>query len=184
LLREPLGRLGLQVAGVQFADLERDERVLDPFEPIRMIVALIGTFQHLQDVARRRATPIYGLVLDLTEMAQSSLIHLPTEGSVALISQQVYLASARALLRHYFVGDDRVRSAEPTDLPRVRELVAACPIVVHTLAATEVVREHAPPSALTIELEYVPNPASLARLASLLSTEAMAACPPRVSASS
>ena len=51
------------------------------------------------------------------------------------------------------------------------ELLNRCPIVVHTLAAADAVREHAPPTAQTIELEYNPNPASLARPMRLLAAE-------------
>ncbi len=171
LLRKALGPLGLAVDGALFSDVERDECVLDALEPIRMIVALVGSYPHLREVAARRGVPIFGLVVELAETTQRALIDLPPEGDVALIGQQVYLPSARALLRQYFVRDDRVRTALPTNVPLVGRLVRACPIVVHTLAATDVVRRHAPPSARTIELEYRPNPASLARLTDLLATE-------------
>ncbi|MCC6180084.1 MAG: GntR family transcriptional regulator [Chloroflexi bacterium] len=177
LLREALDRLGVVVEGVTFADVERDERILDAFEPIQTIVALIGTFPHLQQVARRRDVPMYGLVLDLSEMTQRALIDLPPEGDVALIGQRVYLPSARAILRQFFVGDDRVRTALPTDVTRVRKLLDTCPIVVHTLAATAVVQAYAPPTARRIELEYLPNPTSLTRLAHLLAAPPAASAP-------
>ena len=60
-------------------------------------------------------------------------------------------AGARALLRQYFVGDDRVHWTTPTNLPVVLDLVHRCPIVIHTLAAADAVREHAPPTAQTID---------------------------------
>jgi len=170
LLRAALGHLGLTVDGVTFTDLERDEGILDALEPITMIVALIGTYPQLREVAARRNTRIYGLVVDLSEETQQALIHLPPEGEIAPIGQPQYVPSAQALLRQYFVGDDRVRWAVPTNVPLVRRLVRSCPIVVYTLAAAETVRQHAPASAQTIELAYQPNPASLSRLVRLLAT--------------
>ena len=171
VLRQAVGQLGLTVEGVEFSELERNESLLDEFEPIVMMVALVGTYPYLREIAERRKIQLYGLVVDLAESTQRRLIHLPSEGDVALIGQPQYVSGARALLRQYFVGDDRVHWTTPTNLPVVRELLNRCPIVVHTLAAADAVREHAPPTAQTIELEYNPNPASLARLTRLLAAE-------------
>lgn len=171
ILRQAIGQLGVTVEGVAFSELEANERLLDAYEPIIMMVALVGTYPYLREIAARRKVELYGLVVDLAESTQRRLIHLPPEGDVALIGQPQYVSGARALLRQYFVGDDRVHWTTPSRLPAVRELVRRCPIVVYTLSAADIVREHAPPSAQTIELEYQPNPASLARLVRKLATE-------------
>jgi len=94
MLREVLGPLGLAVDGVQFADLERDEHIPDDYEPILMIVAVIGTNPQLREVSERRQTRIYGLVVDLTEETHHAIIHLPQTGDVALIGQRQCLPSA------------------------------------------------------------------------------------------
>jgi GntR family transcriptional regulator len=171
ILRQAIGRLGVTVEGVELNELQANESLLDAFEPIVMMVALVGTYPYLREIAEQRKIRLYGLVVDLAESTQRRLIHLPPEGDVALIGQPQYVSGARALLRLYFVGDDRVYWTTPTNLPLVRELVHRCPIVVYTLAAAETVREHAPASAHTIELEYQPNPASLARLVRQLAAE-------------
>jgi len=179
ILRQAVSQLGLEVEGIEFSRLQADESALDEFEPLVMLVALVGTYPYLREIAERRKVPLYGLVVDLAESTQRRLIHLPPEGDVALIGQPQYVSGARALLRQYFVGDDRVHWTTPTNLPVVRELLNRCPIVVYTLAAADAVREHAPPTAQTIELEYQPNPASLARLTRLLTRLLAAELPAR-----
>jgi GntR family transcriptional regulator len=171
ILRQAMGRLGVTVEGVAFSELEANVSLLDAFEPIVMMVALVGTYPYLREIAARRKIQLYGLVVDLAESTQRRLIHLPPDGDVALIGQPQYVSGARALLRQYFVGDDRVHWATPTNLAAVQELVHRCPIVIYTLGAAEIVRAHVPASAQTIELEYQPNPASLARLVRQLAAE-------------
>ena len=171
MLSQLLAPLDVTIDGVLFSDLARDEHLLDAMEPIRLIVALIGTFPDLRAVAARHAAPLFGLVVELTEETQQALIELPDAGEIALIAQQRYLPSARALLRQYFIPDERVRFTTPTNTAMVRQLVRTSPNVIHTLAASRIVRELTPPSAYTVELGYRPNATSIARLRSLLSSE-------------
>jgi GntR family transcriptional regulator len=163
-----LAPLAVQMEGVQFSDLARDEHLLDAFEPIRLIVALIGTFPDLRAVAARHNVPLFGLVVELKEETQHALIDLPAEGAIALVAQQRYLPSARALLRQYFIPDERVQFTTPTNTATVRRLVQSSPVVVHTLGAARIVRDLAPDSAHVVELGYRPNAASIARLRELL----------------
>jgi hypothetical protein len=158
----------VQLEGVQFSELARNEHLLDAFEPIRLIVALIGTFPDLRAVAARHDAPLFGLVVELTEDAQRAMIDLPSEGKIALVAQQRYLPSARAVLRQYFIPDERVRFTTPTNRATVRRLVQSSPVVVHTLGAAKIVQELAPASAHVVELEYRPNAASIARLREIL----------------
>lgn len=174
LLGDALRPLGLAVDGILSTALAQDECVLDRFEPIRMIVGLVGIFADLREVAARRGAPVYGLVIDLAEETQEALINLPPDGTVALVGPQRFLPSARALLRQYFIADERVRWTVPTNTAMVRRLVRSSPIVVHTLAAAEVVHQYALPSTRVIELLYRPNPASLTRLRSFLAEETTA----------
>jgi hypothetical protein len=180
MLTEMLRPADIELLGVQFSELARDEHLLDAYEPISMIVALIGTFPDLRAVAARHHAPLFGLVVELSDEAQRALIELPSEGQIALIAQQRYLPSARALLRQYFIPDERVRFTTPTNVATVRRLVQASPIIVHTLAAGRIVRELAPPSAHVVEMLYRPNPASVARLRELLAANRSPAGPGRV----
>jgi hypothetical protein len=172
LLNGLLAPLAVRWEGVQFSDLARDEHLLDAYEPIRLIVALIGTFPDLRAVAARHSAPLFGLVVELAEETQHALIDLPAHGPIALVAQQRYLPSARALLRQYFIPDERVRFTTPTNTATVRRLVQSSPVVVHTLGAARIVRELAPASAHVVELTYRPNPASIARLRELLADSA------------
>lgn len=168
LLKGLLAAPAVRLEGVQLSDLARDEHLLDAFEPIRLIVALIGAFPDLRAVAARHGAPLFGLVVELAEETQHALLDLPPEGQIALVAQQRYLPSARALLRQYFIPDERVRFTTPTNTATVRRLVQSAPIVVHTLGAAKIVRELAPPSAHVVEMAYRPNQASIARLRELL----------------
>ena len=168
LLTQLLAPLNVQLEGVQFSELARDEHLLDAFEPIRLIVALIGAFPDLRAVAARHDAPLFGLVVELTEDAQHAMIDLPSKGQIALVAQQRYLPSARALLRQYFIPDERVRFTTPTNRATVRRLVQSSPVVVHTLGAAKIVRELAPASAHVVELAHRPNAASIARLREIL----------------
>ena len=163
-----LAPLPVHLEGVQFSDLARDEHLLDALEPLKLIVALIGTFPDLRAVAARHNVPLFGLVVELAEETQLALLDLPPDVPIALIAQQRYLPSARALLRQYFIPDERVRFTTPTNTATVRRLVQSSPVVVHTLGAARIVRELAPASAHVVEMAYLPNPASIARLRELL----------------
>lgn len=79
-LRQAVSRLGLTVEGIEFSRLQADESLLDAFEPIVMLVALVGTYPYLREIAERRKVQLYGLVVDLAESTQRRLIHLPTGG--------------------------------------------------------------------------------------------------------
>jgi len=172
MLTSLLAPLPVRLEGVQLSDLARDEHLLDALEPIQLIVALIGAFPDLRAVAARHGAPLFGLVVELAEETQHALLDLPPDGQIALVAQQRYLPSARALLRQYFIPDERVRFTTPTNTAKVRRLVQASPIVVHTLGGAKIVRELAPPSAHVVEMAYRPNPASIARLRELLSASA------------
>ena len=179
LLREALLGLDVAVEGVALTDLERDDTILDQLEPIRCIVSLIGSFAEVRHLTGQRGVPLYGLVVELTEAAQYALVHLPDDVLIGLVAEHQYLTSARALLRQYFGSEERVRWTVPRNHAALRRIVRDCPVVVHTFGARKAVEEHAPPGTRLLELEYMPNAASLARLrAALLSDSTAAPAPP------
>ena len=172
MLTALLAPIEVQLEGVQFSALVRNEHLLDAFEPIRLIVALIGTFPDLRAAAARHDAPLFGLVVELTQDAQHAMLDLPTEGQIALVAQQRYLPSARAILRQYFIPDERVQFTTPTNRAAVRRLVESSPVVVHTLGAAKIVRELTPSTAHVVELAYRPNAASIVRLREILEANA------------
>jgi DNA-binding transcriptional regulator YhcF (GntR family) len=171
LLREALLGLDVAVDGVALAELQRDDATLERLEPIRCIVTLIGSFADVRRLTGPRGTPLFGLVVELTEATQHALVHLPEEVPIGLVAEQRYLTSARALLRQYFGNEERVRWTVPRNHTAMRRILQECPIIVHTFGAKKTLEEHAPPEVRLIELEYMPNAASLARLRTLLASE-------------
>jgi GntR family transcriptional regulator len=168
LLRDALGRFDLEVQGVVLSDLEHQRVELDSFGPIRVLVSLIGTFADVQRLVRHHNIPLYGLVVDLTEATQRALVRRPTGEPVALVAERMHLPSARAILRQYFGSEDDVRWAALGNRPAVRRIMDECSMVVHTLGAKHLVEEYATPETRLIELEYLPNEASLARLVEMV----------------
>ena len=59
-MRQAVSQLGLTVEGVEFSELERNESLLDEFEPIVMMVALVGTYPYLREIAERRRSSCTG----------------------------------------------------------------------------------------------------------------------------
>lgn len=178
LLREALQGLDLLVQGVALADLERGTVDLDALGPVRVIVSLVGTFADTRRLVGHHGVPLFGLVVDLTEATQRALVHLPVGESVALIAERHYMPSARALVRQYVASDEEARWAVLGNRPAVRRLVTESRTVIHTLGAKRTVEELASPTTRLIELEYLPNSASLARLIAMLAANDLQALVP------
>ena len=172
LLREPLASLGVVVEGLLLSELEeRGDAALDPLEPIRCLVSTIGTFPDLRRLTGHRGTPLFGLVVDLTEETQHLLVQLPHDVPVGLVAEERYLPSARSLVRHFRGSEDQLVWAGHRNRAVLRRILRDCPIILHTLGSKRLLEARAAAGTRLIELRYRPNSASLARLRALLSAE-------------
>ena len=177
LLVEALGDLDVSVETVLLSDLEqRGDAALDALEPIGCLVSLVGTFTELRRLAGHRGTILFGLVLDLTPETQQRLMALPPDEDVGLVAEERYLPSARAVLRQYLGTEDHLIFATSRMRTALHRIGSSCRLIVFTLGAKRVAervaRRAEVHSADLIELEFLPNPNSVARLRSLISGHA------------
>jgi DNA-binding transcriptional regulator YhcF (GntR family) len=173
LLRDALADLHVEVDRVLLDDLEqRGDAALDEHEPIRCLVSLVGTFADLRRLAGHRGTILFGLVLDLTADAQQRLVDLPTDEPIGLVAEERYLPSARAALRQYLGTEEHLLFASASARAALRRL-RGCRLIVYTLGAKRAAEHNAAPEAELIELQFRPNPNSIARLRGLLSGQVL-----------
>lgn len=178
LLHDALRGLGVVVDTLLMSDLEvQGDTVLDEREPIRCLVSLVGSFSQLRSIAGHRATPLFGLVVDLSEETQRRLVDLPHDVRIGLVAEERYMPSARAVLRQYLGVEDRVDCATDTMRSKLRRIVRDRPIVIHTLGVKRIVERLASQHSELVELQFQPNPSSVARLRSLLTADAEEASP-------
>jgi hypothetical protein len=172
LISEALSDLHLTVDTLLLRDLERDaDAALDSLEPIRCLVSLAVTFPDLRRFAGHRGTPLFGLVVELTEETQHTLVHLPVDVPIGLVAESRYVPSARALLRLYLGDLDRVQWTVPRKGPALQRLLRECPIVTHTFGSKKLLRSMDTHGVQLVELEYRLNAASLSRLRTVLTTD-------------
>jgi GntR family transcriptional regulator len=172
LLREPLAGLGVVVEGLLLSELEeKGDVALDPLEPIRCLVSTVGVVPDLRRLAGHRGTPVFGLVVDLTEETQHLLVQLPDDVRIGLVAEERYLPSARSLVRHFRGSEDQITWAGHRNRAALGRILRDCPIILHTLGSKRLLEGRVPAGTRLIELRYRPNPASLARLRALLSAE-------------
>jgi DNA-binding transcriptional regulator YhcF (GntR family) len=172
LLGSALGDLGVSVDTLSLAELEEDsDAALDEREPIRCLVSLVGTFADLRRLAGHRGTPLFGLVVDLTDETQQRLVDLPHDELIGVVAEERYLPSARAVLRQFLGVEERLRWAATQTRSSLRRVMRECRIVAHTLGATRAVRGLARPGTELIELQFRPNPSSIARLRAVLAAD-------------
>ena len=172
LLGPALGDLGVQVDTLLLDELERrGDAALDEHEPIACLVSLVGTFADLRRLAGERGTMLFALVVDLTAETQQRLVELPQDVPIGLVAEERYLPSARAVMRQYLGGEEHLLYATARMRAGLKRIGRTCKIVVHTLGAKRLVEGLALPGAELIELQFRPNPGSVARLRSVLTAE-------------
>lgn len=172
LLTEALSGLDVQIECVLVSDLEHDSDArLDRLEPIRCLVSLVSGFPDLRRLASHRGTPLLAMVIDLTEETQQSLVHLPDDVPIGLVTEQHFLSTTRAMLRQYLTAEERVRWAFSNDSEGVKRVMRECRNVVHTFGAQAAVEAHRRPDTALIHLRYRPNPASVEKMRALLTTD-------------
>jgi hypothetical protein len=173
LLRLALADLHIDVGEVLLDDLEqRGDAALDELEPIRCLVSLVGSFAEMRRLAGPRGTSLFGLVLDLTAETQQRLVDLPTDEPIGLVAEERYLPSARAALRMYLGTEEHLLFASTRSRAALQR-IRGCRRVVHTLGGKRAAERTAAPDAELIELQFRPNPNSIARLRGLLSGQAL-----------
>ncbi len=168
LLDAALRADGVEVASLTLAEIQEGaDAALDRLEPLRCIVGLVRTFTQLRPIVAHRGTPLFGLVVELTPAMQQTLRALPDDEPLGLIAEDLYLPSARTIVRHFRGSEDNVVWAESHNRRAVRRVVQTCPTVLHTFGTGAMLAKLAPRSRL-IELEYLPTEASLERLRNLV----------------
>jgi DNA-binding transcriptional regulator YhcF (GntR family) len=172
LLSPALEDLGVQVETLLLDELERrGEAALDEHEPIGCLVSLVGTFADLRRLAGQRGCVLFGLVVDLTAETQQRLVELPQDVSIGLVAEERYMPSARAVMRQYLGSEEHLLYATGQMRSALKRIAGTCQIVVHTLGAKRLVEGMAAPGTELIELQFRPNPGSVARLRSVLTAE-------------
>ena len=169
LLTPALEDLGVQVDTLLLDDLQRrGDAALDEHEPIGCMVSLVGTFTDLRRLAGHRGCPLFGMVVDLTAETQQRLVELPQDVSIGLVAEERYMPSARAVLRQYLGSEEHLQYATGQMRAALKRITRGCHIVVHTLGAKRLVEGLAAPGTQLIELQFRPNPGSVARLRTVL----------------
>lgn len=169
LLAEALVDLRLTVSAMTLDDLERDaDAALDGLEPIVCLVSLVGTFAEVRRLARHRGTPLFGLVVDLTQDSQSALIDLADDTPIALVAEDHYVQSARGLVHQYRGTEEGMTVVTHSSRARLARVIRDAQVIVHTFGSKKLLDGRVPPETRLIELRYLPNPASTARLRALL----------------
>jgi hypothetical protein len=173
LLNEALTGLDVRVETVLLSDLEQQtDAVLDRHEPIGCIVSLVGFFPDVRRLVLNRGTPLFGLVVDLTEDTQEALVALPADEPVGVVAEERYLTSALTLVSQYRGGEHGILKADGRSSAAVKRVLEGSRIILHTLGSRSVVEQRARPGTQLIELRFRPNAASLARLRAVLSGQA------------
>jgi GntR family transcriptional regulator len=169
LLAEALADIPVTVTAITVDDLERDaDAALDELEPIVCLVSLVGTFAEVRRLTGARKTPLFGLVVDLTQDSQSALIDLADDIPIALVAEDHYMQSARGLVRQYRGSEDGLAVVTHSNRGRLARVIRDARVIVHTFGSKKLLEGRVPPDTSLVELRYVPNPASIARLRNML----------------
>lgn len=157
------------VETLSVADLQRKpEEVLDRLEPIRCVVSMVGTYAELREIAARRKTQLFPLVVDLTQETQEELIHLPDDVPIGLVAEEHLLPTRRALVEHYRDSSDNLITASIRNRRALRRVIDRCQVLIYAVGMKETLERAARPGMRLVELRYRFNPASLAKLRTLL----------------
>jgi GntR family transcriptional regulator len=168
LLDAALRADGVEVAALTLGEIQADaDAALDTLEPIRCIVGLVRTFTRLRPIVGHRGTALFGLVVELTPATQRTIRALPDDEPIGLIAEELYLPSARTIVRQFRGSEANVVWAESQNRRAVRRVVRTCPTILHTFGTGPMLAKLAPRSRL-IELRYLPTEASLDRLRNLV----------------
>lgn len=168
LLEEHAAPLGVEVSGVLLAELRKDPTWLARFEPVQYLVTVISTFGEVREAGTRLGKSVFGLVVELTKRSQKELLEIPEGAVTGLIAEPWNIHPARSLIK-ILRGEDAIDLWADTDeRDAVMKVLEGADVVIHTFGAKRLLtddgrnRKH-------IELEWVPNEASMDRLRSLLS---------------
>lgn len=163
LLAEALRDLPVDVTGVQLRDLrERGPAWLQTAAPA-CVVTLVRSYADVRDLLHSTGLAVLGLALELAPETQRELLSLPRDVPALLVAERFNLTGMVHLIEQYWVPDGEF----PHVALESRELAAAiqrAEVIIHTLRARRTVARLVPAGRRLIELRFVFNPISLARL--------------------
>jgi GntR family transcriptional regulator len=166
LLRPALSSLRCDVVGTELPDLmHNDGAILDELRPIDLLVCPVSIFGEVRRIGRLRDIDTYGLRVELSDQTKRSLLEIPFESRIGLVAEPEFLSNTRALVEQIRGSEPDVIWASDQPIETARDTIGGCDVVLHTFGTPDLAAELAAPTALRIELIFLPMKASLEHLA-------------------
>jgi GntR family transcriptional regulator len=162
LIADAVRDLHVDVEAISLAELEANgPRSLTPF-PL-CVVTLVRSFARVRELLQGVRVAVIALALDLSPETIDGLIRIPRDARVALVAERVNLPGFAHLVHQYVAIDEPVSEIVPGRSFTGAELLH-CDVVIHSLRTRATVARALPPDCRRVELHFVPNPTSLARV--------------------
>jgi DNA-binding transcriptional regulator YhcF (GntR family) len=162
LITDGLRDLGVDVAPMPVRWLEEMGSAGLVTLPV-CVMTLVRSYAKVREALRDVPVPIIALALDLSDETTSAFINLPRTARTVLAAERINLTGFAHLLEQYVAAEEPPVSVA-TEAPDLADKLARADVVIHSLRARQKVRRLAPPGCQLVELHFVPNPTSLARV--------------------
>jgi DNA-binding transcriptional regulator YhcF (GntR family) len=168
--RQAIADLGVQVTSVALEDLsEEDESWLPHFMGAEFVVSLLFDIRQARTLLERHGVEIIPILAVPSEEVRERIVHLPPGITVGVVASSVEFVDGMITAVTQFNSNVKiVGTADMGDRGYLEQLLHRVECVVYGTLSRSVVTELVPRSVEPIELVYVPDELSLARLRALL----------------
>ena len=172
ILTEELGPMGVRATAVTLADLQREDADLEQqLSDVTHIVTMLSFAHDVESFFRSQSLPISILLTELSMAANQRLRQIPPGANVLFLAEQQYRTPGLGMIQPY-CRSANLTVARSLDPDYLSESLADADVVVHTLGASDTVKEVIGEHHQVIQLEFQLRNDSLRMLKEALTSNA------------
>lgn len=171
LLQAKLQDLDVEIRSRLLDDSTDLTDTLDLFRLPLCVVTLVRSYGIVRDSLKDLPVPVLAVALNLSDASREELVSIPPQLRVALVVESRNLMGFRNMVEQY-VALSRPMSFFAAEHPELAVALRDFDVVLHTLGARQSIDQAAPARARRVELHFVPDQISLARIKQIVSLAA------------